>query len=215
VVVRPRMGVAEREPSARPAADPQPLVTEEGLTVDIDPRFAEHFNRLLERHDLTKFDRLMEYHGPFDELPLFAMYSEISFLDDLPPGERNRILIRAAVAHLHKILDYSRTYYAGRDYDYFCAVTVTNWEFVEEEGDPIIPRFFYANPSHGVFASAPPGPPTTKYSRMVEDWLNHSTDYIVNEDVVPAPFGETRVERLYVQHESCLAPINNASKSHD
>lgn len=177
--------------------------------MEIDPRFRDQIEGLLEKHDLLKFDRLMEYHGYFDELPLFAQYDEAAFLDDLPFDERNRVLIRAAAAHLERILDYSREYYAGREYDYFCAVTVTNWEFFDE-GDLVIPRFWYANPSHGVFDFPPFGPPASKYSRLLAEWLD-SPDYVINEDVVHEPF-EDRVERVWAQHVSCLAPFKQGQE---
>lgn len=172
--------------------------------MEIERRFREEFERLIDKHDLSAFDGLMSYHGYFDELPLFAQYTEVSFLDDLPFEERNRVLIRAAVAHLEKILRYSRTFYEGRDYDYFCAVTITNWEFVDE-GDVVIPRFWYANPSHGVFDFAVLGPPESEYSRFVTGCLDHDPRYHVVEDVVHEYSGP-RVERVFVIDESCPPP---------
>jgi hypothetical protein len=172
--------------------------------VDVDPRFADQFGRLFDRHDLTQYHRLMEYHGYFDELPLFARYAEVSFLDSLSIEERNRVLIRAAVAHLETILDYSRQYYANREYDYFCAVTITGWEYVDE-GEVVVPHFWYANPSHGAFEYLALEPPTSQYSRFVADCLDHSPDYVLNDDVV-RDYTETRVERVFVQHISCPRP---------
>jgi hypothetical protein len=126
---------------------------------------------------------MMRYDGYFDEVPLYATYSEVSFLDGLPPGERDRLLLRAAVAHLGVILDLSRGYYAGRDYDYSCAASITNWEFVDE-GDPIIPRFWYANPSRGVFEYARFAPPESDHSRRVAGRLGQDPEYVLSEDVV-------------------------------
>jgi Immunity protein 15 len=180
---------------------------EDAAMVDIDPRFRSQIQDLIDKHDLSKFDRLMGYHGYFDELPLFTRYAEVSFLHELPVAERNRILIRAAVAHLGVILDYSRTFYEGRDHDYFCAVTVTGWEYVAE-GDVVIPRFWYANPSHGVFDYVKLDPPDSEYSRFVADCLEHSPDYVINDDVV-REYSETRIERVWIQHVSCLRPTKD------
>jgi hypothetical protein len=174
--------------------------------VDVDPRFRDQFAQVLGKFDLMNFDKLMEYDGYFDELPLYGPYADVSFLNDLPARERDRILIRAAVAHLETILDYSRRYYAGRDYDFFCAVTVTNWEFAEKEGSPIKPQFWFANPSRGVFEYVKLDPPTSVESRFVADCLDHSPDYALNDDI-DRRF-EPRLERVWVQHVSCLAPIN-------
>jgi Immunity protein 15 len=186
-------------------------VVTRGATVELDPRFRDEFERLFELSDLTNLDGLMTYHGYFDELPLFATYADISFLDDLPPDERNRVLIRAAVAYLGRILEHSRTYYAGGSYDYFCAVTVTNWEFVPD-GDPVIPRFWYANPSHGVFEYLALDPPSSEESRFVAECLDHSPDYVLNDDVVN-DYDETRLERVFVQHVSCPRPVTGQEQA--
>lgn len=174
--------------------------------MNIDPRFSDEFARVLGKHDLMDFDTLMEYDGYFDEPPLYGPYADVSFLDGLPPEERDRVLIRAAVAHLEVILDYSRRYFEGRDYDFFCAVTVTNWEFVEKEGAPIKPRFWIANPSRGVFEYLRLDPPTSRESRFVAECLDHSPDYVLGDDI-DRRFAEPRLERVWVQHVSCPAPI--------
>jgi hypothetical protein len=173
------------------------VVSEEG-GVEIDPRFRAEFEQVLANNDLLDLDGLMSYHGHFDELPLFAVSADVSFLNGLSYDERNRTLMRTAVAYLETILEHSRRYYEGREYDYFCAVTVTDWELFDE-GALVKPRFLYANPSHGAFAVAPYGPPTSKYSQMIAEWLDHSPDYVINETVVHVPFG-SRVERTWVQH---------------
>ena len=171
------------------------------MIVDIDPRFRDQFEQLLARNDLVDLDGLMSYPGHFDELPLFAMNDEVAFLAKFSPEERSRILIRAAVAHLGVILDHSRKYYEGREYDYFCAVTVTDWEYLDE-GGAVVPHFWYANPSRGVFDHLKLDPPASEQSRFVAKCLDHSPDYVLNDDL-----RQSRLERVWVQHVSCLAPI--------
>jgi hypothetical protein len=177
------------------------------VTVAVDPRFRDDFERLLGEVDLLAFDRLMKYDGYFDELPLFATHSQIAFLDELPLMERNRVLVRAAVAHLGRILDHAWRYYAGRDFDFFCAVTVTGWDYFAE-GDPLVPRFWRANPSKGVFDYLKLQPPASEGSNVVANLLDHDPDYPLNDDVV-TEFGERRLERVFVQHADCPVPPEN------
>jgi hypothetical protein len=172
--------------------------------VDVDPRFRDDFQRLLTERGLLDLNQYMEYPDYFDEPPLYTEDSQVAFLDQLPFEERNRQLIRAAVVHLGTLLDYSRTYFAGREYDYFCAVTVTGWEFFED-GDLLIPRFWFANPSRGVFNYLRLGPPVGEQSMFVLRCLDDDPEYLLNEDVVPE-FGGSRLERVFVQHVSCPLP---------
>jgi hypothetical protein len=81
---------------------------------------------------------------------------------------------------------------------------VTGWDLVEE-GDMVIPRFWFANPSHRVFEQLTLEPPTSAESRFVAECLDHSPDYVLNDEV-DRRF-EPRLERVWVQHVSCLAPI--------
>ena len=174
--------------------------------MDIDQRFAEQLSTLLVDNDLTNLDGLMTYDGPFDELPLFAMNSEVEFLAGLSAREQSRILIRAAVAHLERVLDHSRQYFAGLEYDYFCAVTVTDWDYLDDDL-PVVPHFWYANPSYGVFDKLRLDPPSSAESRFVAECLDHSPDYVLRDDLTRR-YGKPELERVWIQHVSCLAPSN-------
>jgi hypothetical protein len=70
----------------------------------------------------------------------------------------------------------------------------------------VIPRFWLANPSHGVFDHLKLDPPTSEQSQFVAECLDHSPEYVLNDDF-DRRFGEPRLERVWVQHVSCLAPI--------
>lgn len=175
------------------------------MTVEIDSRFRAEIERLIDEHDLRDLDKLMTYDDYFEEPPLFTRYAAVSFLDALALGERCRVLVRAAAAYLRTILDHSRSYYEGREYDYHCAVTIPDaWEEFED-GDVLVPCFWFANPSRGVFDHVSFDPPESRYSRLVAGWLDHDPDYVVNECRVRR-FGETVVERIFVHHVSCLPP---------
>jgi hypothetical protein len=174
------------------------------MTVDIDLRFRKEFEELFRERGLLDFDRLMEHDGYYTEPPMFTTYAQVSFLDRLLLEERNRILVRAAVTHLGAILDYAKEFYAGRDLDYFCAVTVTGWEWLEE-GDMLIPRFWLANPSRGVFDHLRLEPPTWDGSSMVAEWLDHDPAYVLNDDIV-REHGESRLERVFIQRRDFQLP---------
>ncbi|MGC7100156.1 Imm15 family immunity protein [Amycolatopsis lurida] len=162
------------------------------MTAEID-RFREDFERLLAEGDLLDFDALMTYDGYFDELPLYATYADISFLGELPLMERNRVLVRAAVEHLGRIYEHAERFYAGREFDFFCAVTVTGWEYLPE-GDPLTPRFWRANPSRGVFEHLRLRPPGSEGSNIVAHLLGHDSGFLLNDDIV-----DGRLERVFVQ----------------
>jgi hypothetical protein len=172
------------------------------VSVDVDPGYRADFERLLAEQELLDLDAYLEISGYFEEVPLYVQDSQVAFLDGLPFEERNRQLVRAAVAHLGRMLEHARG--AGRGDDFFCAVTVTGWEFFAE-GDLLIPRFWLANPSHGVFEYVRLRPPASEASRLVASWLDDDPRYLLNEDVV-SDFGENRLERVFVQDESCPLP---------
>jgi hypothetical protein len=180
------------------------LVTGGTVVVHADPRYTAEFERVLGESGLLDLDRLMTYDGYFDELPLFSTYSQVSFVDDLPFVERNRVLVRAAVEHLGRILDHASSHYAGRPLDFFCAVTVTGWDFFPD-GDLLTPRFWRANPSKGVFDHLKLGPPASEGAAMVADWLDHEPGHLLNDDIVTES-GEQRLERVFVQRADFPVP---------
>ncbi|WP_370942109.1 hypothetical protein AB5J62_23675 [Amycolatopsis sp. cg5] len=152
-----------------------------------DPRF----ERLLEQRGLLDLDGLMQHDGHFAELPLYTEAAQVSFLDGLSLDDRNRALVRAAVAHLGRIIDH-----AGAD---FCAaVTVTGWE------DLATPHFWLANPSHGVFEFLRVDPPGDG-SKVVAGWLDHDPGYTLNDEIPRVP-AETWRDRVFLQRNDLLFP---------
>jgi hypothetical protein len=162
---------------------------------DLPPELRAEFDRLLAEQDLADLDGLMTYDGYFDELPLYSTYDQISFLDGYSPEERNKILIQAAVGHLPKILDHARKWYAGRDHDYFCMVSVTDWEYIDD-GEPVVPRFLYGNPSRGYFDHAVFSPPASRFSEFTAEAIGPG--YQLSEEVIEDN-GRPRIERVFVQ----------------
>lgn len=167
----------------------------------IDPRFRDDFEELFRELGLLDFESLMRHDGYFTEPPMYTHDPQIAFLDGLTPGERDRVLVRAAVGHLGRILDFARDFYAGRDFDFFCAVTVTGWEFHSDQ-DPLMPRFWYANPSRGVLQHLRLEPPVSDGSSLVAEFLDHDPMFVLNDDV-DRRFGEERLERVFVQRADC------------
>ncbi|MFD8494766.1 hypothetical protein [Amycolatopsis sp. NPDC059657] len=153
----------------------------------VDPRF----EKLLAERGLLDLDGLMRHDGYYAELPLFTEPAQVSFLDGLPPEDRNRAAVRAAVAHLGRIIDHAKA-------DFAAAVTVTGWDH------EATPHFWLANPSHGVFGFLRVDPPG-EGSKVVEGWLDHDPGYTLNDEIPRVP-AETWRDRVFVQRNDLLFP---------
>lgn len=178
--------------------------------MEMDGRFRGAFARLLADQDLADLDGLMEYRGYFDELPLYSTYPQIAFLAPLPAEERNRVLIRTAAAHLDAVLHHSLMFYAGREHDHFCAVAITEWDEFDA-GGLVTPRFWYANPSRGVFDHLVLDPPTSGYSAFVADCLDRDPAYALAEERTDEGGLRPRVRRVFVRHSSPSTPPSDTT----
>ena len=151
--------------------------------MDIDPRFEADFARLIHEQSLDDLDAFLKPLELFDEPPLYSMYSQLTFLDGLTVEQKNRLLIRAAVAHLERIVDHCR------GHDFYCMVSVLGWDEFDE-GGLVDPRFWNADPTTRPNPDDPRGvldylrfhPPTSRYSTFVADALDHDPDYLIYED---------------------------------
>ncbi|MDQ3054258.1 MAG: Imm15 family immunity protein [Actinomycetota bacterium] len=165
--------------------------------MDLDPRFKANFERLIKHQKLDNLEGFMEPIDLFEEVPLYSRFSQVSFLDGLLPIERNRVLIRAAAWYLCVITKYFREAYVGRDCDFFCMLSILDWEDFNE-GDLITPTFWYTNPSQGVLDQIRLESPDSAYSTFVAEALDRDPSFKINEDLTRLP-DEPHVERVYVQ----------------
>jgi hypothetical protein len=163
----------------------------------VDPRFAVGFARLIHQQLLDDLDSFLEPVEDFDEPPLYSQYAQLAFLDGLTTDQKNRLLIRAAVAHLPRIVGH------GRGHDFYCMVSILDWgDF--EDGGLICPAFWYTNPSTRPALADPRGildyvhfnPPTSHYSRFVADALDHDPAYLIHDD---SGTGDPWTRRVYVR----------------
>lgn len=149
----------------------------------IDPRFAADFARLIHHQRLDDLDAFLKPVELFDEPPLCSRLDQLAFLDGLPTEQKNRLLIRAAVAHLPRIVEH------GRGHDFSCMVSILGWDEFED-GGLIRPAFWYTNPSNRPDPADPRGildylhfnPPTSRYSMFVADALDHDPAYLIHDD---------------------------------
>lgn len=181
---------------------------------EIDPRFRDQLRKVMELNEVWDPRGLMALPAggdAYEELPLYATLREVEFFDGLPVPEQNRVLIQAAAAHLQVILDYA----AGREADYFCAVTIDFWDEFDD-GGLITPRFLYANPAREFFQNLSLVPANSAYSAFTAECLDHSADYVLCEQLgpvaqrgpAPRPGTNGRVESVWVQHISCQVPAS-------
>ncbi len=174
----------------------------ERVTIQEIPYRGE-FEGLIHREMLDRLDELMGIDDYFDEVPLYSRIDHFQFLRNLPVVEQNRALIRAATWHLETILEHAQHYYADREFDYCCMVSVQDWEDFED-GGLITPGFWFANPSRGVFDYLEMNPPQSKYANFVAECLDHDPAYQLNENY--SSFSEIGVERVYIQRADLPAP---------
>lgn len=165
--------------------------------MDLDPRFKADFERLIKLQKLDNLEGFMEPIDLFEEVPLYSRFSQVSFLDSLSSIERNRVLIRAAAWYLCVIIKYFREAYAGRDCDFFCMLSILDWEDFNE-GGLITPTFWYTNPSQGVLDQIRLEPPDSAYSIFVAEALDCDRSFKIKEDLTRL-LDEPHVERVYVQ----------------
>jgi hypothetical protein len=164
--------------------------------MQIDPRFAAGFERLIRDQFLDDLDGFLTRVELFDEPPLYSRFDQLTFLDGVPVEERNRLLVRAAAAHLPAIVGHAR------GHDSFCMLSILGWEDFDG-GSLITPTFFVTNPSTRPDPEDPRGildylcfdPPTSHYSAFVADALEHDPRYLIHEDLGSTP----GVMRVYVR----------------
>lgn len=162
----------------------------------LDPRFAAGFARLIRHQRLDALDSFLESVDDFDEPPLYSQFAQLAFLDGLTTEQKNRLLIRAAVAHLPRIAEHLR------GHDFFCMVSIVNWADFED-GGLITPAFFCTDLSvrprsadpRGVLDYIPFTPPTSRYSTFVADALGHDPAYLIHDD----PGKDLWTTRVYVR----------------
>ena len=165
--------------------------------MDLDPRFKADFEHLIKLQKLDNLEGFMEPIDLFEEVPLYSRFSQVSFLDGLPPIERNRVLIRAAALYLCVIINYFRENFAGREFDFFCMLSILDWDDFNE-GGLVTPTFWYTNPSQGILEQIRLEPPSSIYSTFVAESLDYDPTFKINEDITPLS-DEPHVERVYVQ----------------
>lgn len=161
--------------------------------MELDTRFKTEFENLIQIEGLDDLEQFAEVVDLFEEVPLYSRFSQLSFLNDLPPNEQNRILIRAGAWYLRFIIEYLTRH----DCDSFCMLTIRDWEDFPQ-GGLITPSFWYTNPSQGTLDQIHLQPPDSAYSDFVAEALDHDPSLKINEYLSFLP-GEPHVERVYVQ----------------
>ncbi|MFB9890472.1 Imm15 family immunity protein [Planobispora takensis] len=174
------------------------------VTIDLDPRFKTELVRLIRDEGLDQFGELMEA-DPFEEVPLYSRYAQLEFLDTLCVSEKNRVLIRAAVAHMVKVVEYSRDYYEDRSCDYLCMVSVVGWEDSDGRSELLIPNLWIGNMRDDRLRSMRLHPAQSRRSEFVADALDGDAGLTLSEGLSHF-LGESYVDRVYVRLKSMSVP---------
>ncbi|WP_406300700.1 Imm15 family immunity protein (plasmid) [Embleya sp. NBC_00888] len=165
--------------------------------MEVDPKYADGFARLIRQERLDDFDGFLRPVELFDEPPLWSRYDRLTFLDGLPVEEKNRLLIRAAAAHLPRIVEH------GRGHHFVCMSTVLGWDEFDE-GGLLRPAFWYADPRTRPDPADPRGildylrfaPVTSDRGRFVAEALDHDPNLPVTEDEAGV---DAAIWRVYVR----------------
>lgn len=176
----------------------------------MDETFQSEFARLLREEEL---DNLEYFMAPplFAEEPLYSQYSQVSFLDGLSVRERNAVLIRAAVKHLHTLIDYSKAYFAGRDYDFVAMVSIQGWDRMDPAVDLLTPYLWSANPSRLEVSGRLLAPPATACSAFVAGALGDDPAYAIHEGYhhgYPLIGMDPYLDRVYARPVTMAVPPN-------
>lgn len=186
--------------------------------VEIDPRFRQELQKLMADNGVGNPADLMVLpdratSDGYEVRPLFATVPEVAFLSDLPVPERNRVLIRAAVARLREVLDFAREFFSPGGADYFCGVTIEFWDEFDD-GGVVQPRLLFANPAREFFQNVTLLPARSRYSAFTAECLDHSAEYALNDQYdpvamrrgMPESLERVRFHAVWVQHTSCRVP---------
>ena len=175
-------GLQERHLETRPGHLNEPaggFPEERGMERLRTPRaIRTRLDRMMKRQtldDRTQFSR----PGFFGEIPFYARYYEIAFLEDFARSVSDRILLSCGLDYLKQLLD--------RDHvcsHFFAALTVER----DDRHSPLVPKIFV---SHGTTtedlpANLPLREPRTLLGRMVARLvraLDPASRYLILEDV--------------------------------
>jgi hypothetical protein len=165
--------------------------------IDLEPRFKSDFENLIRGEGLDNIEAFMEPVDLFEEVPLYSRFAQLSFLSEVPPIEKNKLLIRAATWQLSNIVTYCMKRDDARASDFYCMLSILDWEDFDA-GGLVTPTFWYTNPSRGVLAQLQFTSSLGTHGVFVLDSLDRDADIEVQEEI--HLFSENSyMERVYVR----------------
>jgi Immunity protein 15 len=172
---------------------------------ELEQPFRAAFDALLAAEGHTQLSDYLEV-TTFDEVPLYSRFDQLSFLDGLDSAEQNRLLIRAAVLHLAKIVDYAGRAFEGRDDPCLRMVSITGWWDSDADGWTstdgttrlLTPNFWIGNLRSAQMQSFTMDSASGKSAQFVADALDRDPDYVLFEGW-SAPGPDRFLRRVYVQ----------------
>ncbi|MEU6079274.1 Imm15 family immunity protein [Streptomyces sp. NPDC047108] len=165
-------------------------------------KFAQEFAALFREEGIDDFSQFLSTVDLFDETPLYSRYSQLRFLNDLPIGEQNRLLIQAGALLLARLVSHIEDLRTSGAVDAFCMLTISDWEDWDDTGgqELLTPALWFTNPSRGLLSSKSLRHATGRHADVVRESLPSDGRFTLYQDSVSAP----RVERVYVASSPML-----------
>jgi hypothetical protein len=135
--------------------------------------------RLIKDEKLDDFNRLLR-RRQWDEVPLFSRFSRINFLHGMSAVKKSEILVKFAVLHLNKILDYAELQMWR---DLVILISINDFDNLKFEGDePVCPNFWISSNIEGELKDFCLFEGMSEDSLLVRQWLetaNLSSNHVV------------------------------------
>lgn len=165
----------------------------EGVT-EPDRVYLSNFEQLVDDEGLRNFSGFTRPIETFDEPPLYSRISQLAFLGDLDARERAEQLIRAAVWHLRRLVDYIEEARFDTKPDFLCMLSIVDWEQLDDDG-MITPAFWYTHRRREMLELIPLASPESWRACFVLEVLNGDETLTVHDSP-----GDP-MDRVYVQYE--------------
>lgn len=95
-------------------------------------KFDKKMQSIIKKERLDDPSILFSDYETFEEIPLFSRWSHIYFLKNMPFDSNNKFLIKHAI----RLSDHAMEIACAKKNpdldDFFCCVTLTNWDYVDE-----------------------------------------------------------------------------------
>jgi hypothetical protein len=160
-------------------------------TISIGEPYMSAFAELISGQDLDDLEQFMTYNT-FDEVPIYADYDQLGFMENLSVAEQNVLLIRASALHLVKIETFAENYWRGRADNHLRMVSLLTWWDCDEQPSWVMndgskwllsPHFWVSSTVAEEMRNFKTQSPASVGAHFVIDALGGDTRFHVREDL--------------------------------